>query len=58
MARTGFMETSKTTAALIQGEFFAEPEPEPRVVLAESSVENAERKHDFEAERLVRWFGA
>lgn len=51
-----FMETSKTTAALIQGEFFAEPEP--RVVLAESSAENAERKHDFEAERLARWFGA
>ncbi len=51
-----FMETSKTTAALIQGEFFAEPEP--RVVLAESSAENAERKRDFEAERLARWFGA
>jgi sulfide:quinone oxidoreductase len=50
-----FMETGKSTAALIQGEFFAEPEP--RVELAESSVENARRKHEFEAERLERWFG-
>ena len=50
-----FMETGKTTAAMIQGEFFARPEP--RVVLAESSADNARRKHEFEAERLERWFG-
>ena len=50
-----FMETGKTTAALIQGEFFAQPEP--RVELAASSPENARRKHEFEAERLTRWFG-
>jgi sulfide:quinone oxidoreductase len=51
-----FMETGKATAAMIQGEFFARPEP--RVTLAESSAENARRKHEFEAERLRRWFGA
>jgi sulfide:quinone oxidoreductase len=50
-----FMETGKTTAALIQGEFFATPEP--RVELAASSLENARRKHEFEAVRLARWFG-
>jgi hypothetical protein len=49
------METGKTTAALIEGEFFAAPEP--RVALADSSAENARRKHDFEAQRLARWFG-
>ena len=50
-----FMETGKSTAAMIRGSFFAEPEP--RVELAESSEENARRKHEFESERLERWFG-
>ena len=51
-----FLETGKTTAAMIRGDFFARPEP--RVELAESSAENARLKHEFEAERLRRWFGA
>jgi sulfide:quinone oxidoreductase len=50
-----FMETGKETAAMIQGEFYARPEP--RVALAESTAENARRKHQFESERLARWFG-
>lgn len=51
-----FMETSKSTAALIQGDFYATPEPQ--VELAASSPETARRKHEFEAERLARWFGS
>ena len=50
-----FMETGLETAAMIQGDFFARPEP--RVELAPSSADNARRKHEFEAERLARWFG-
>lgn len=51
-----FMETGKSSAALIQGDFFAQPEPQ--VVLQEPSEAHAEDKHRFEAERLARWFGA
>ncbi len=51
-----FMETSKTTAALIEGEFYAEPAP--RVALQEISEAHAEAKHQFERERLEKWFGA
>lgn len=50
-----YMETGKTTAALIEGDFFVKPEP--RVRLAEPSPEHAEAKHRFETERLTRWFG-
>jgi sulfide:quinone oxidoreductase len=50
-----FMEMGKTTATLIEGDFFAAPEP--RVALGEVSPEHAEAKHRFEAERLQRWFG-
>jgi sulfide:quinone oxidoreductase len=50
-----FMEMGKTSATLIEGEFFAAPEP--RVRLGDVSSKNAEDKHRFEAERLERWFG-
>jgi sulfide:quinone oxidoreductase len=51
-----FMEMGKTEAAMIQGDFFAKPEPD--VQLAEPSAKNLEAKHIFEAERLSRWFGS
>lgn len=50
-----FMEMSKTSAALIEGEFYATPEP--RVVVGDVSPRHAEDKHRFEAERLTAWFG-
>jgi sulfide:quinone oxidoreductase len=50
-----FLEMGKSQAALVDGAFFAEPEP--LVVLAEPSPVHAEEKRRFEAERLERWFG-
>ena len=50
-----FLEMGKSTASLVEGEFFAEPEPS--VVVKEPSASRAEEKHRFEAERLERWFG-
>ena len=50
-----FIEMGKAQAALVEGAFFAEPEPQ--VVLAEPSPLHAEEKRRFEAERLERWFG-
>jgi sulfide:quinone oxidoreductase len=50
-----FIEMGRSTAALVEGQFFAEPEP--LVQLREPSAENAEEKRRFEAERLARWFG-
>jgi sulfide:quinone oxidoreductase len=49
-----FLEMGKGQAALVDGAFFAEPEPQ--VVLAEPSPVHAEEKRRFEAERLARWF--
>jgi sulfide:quinone oxidoreductase len=49
------IEMGRSTAALVEGEFFAEPEPVVR--LREPSADNAEEKRRFEAERLARWFG-
>jgi sulfide:quinone oxidoreductase len=50
-----FIEMGRSTATLVEGDFFAEPEPV--VQLREPSADNAEEKRRFEAERLVRWFG-
>jgi sulfide:quinone oxidoreductase len=50
-----FIEMGRSTATLVEGEFFAEPEPVVR--LREPSADNAEEKRRFEAERLARWFG-
>jgi sulfide:quinone oxidoreductase len=51
-----FVEMGRAKASLVEGEFFAEPEP--NVSLREPSAANAEEKHRFEAERLERWFGS
>jgi sulfide:quinone oxidoreductase len=50
-----FLELSRSSAALIEGEFFARPEP--AVQLREPSRQHAEHKRRFETERLARWFG-
>jgi sulfide:quinone oxidoreductase len=50
-----FLETGRHMAGLIQGDFFAKPEPVVRVVGV--SADNAVAKRQFEAERLTRWFG-
>jgi sulfide:quinone oxidoreductase len=51
-----FIETGKDAAALVEGEFFAKPEP--KVALKEISKVHAEEKRRFESERLARWFGS
>jgi sulfide:quinone oxidoreductase len=51
-----FIEMGRNKASLVEGEFFAEPEPS--VSLRDPSAANAEEKHRFEAERLERWFGS
>ncbi len=50
-----FIEMGPTEATLIEGDFFARPEP--RIQLRAPSAENRARKHGFETERLRRWFG-
>ena len=50
-----FLETGAGTAAMVDGRFFAEPEPDVQLRLP--SAENAAAKRRFEAERLERWFG-
>ncbi len=50
-----YLETGKSTAALIEGEFFATPAP--KVAVRDLSAEHAEAKRRFETERLTRWFG-
>jgi sulfide:quinone oxidoreductase len=51
-----FMEMGKRLAALIEGDFYATPEPQ--VSLREPSSNHAADKHRFESDRLRRWFGA
>jgi len=49
-----FIELGRSSATLIEGEFYAEPEPS--VQIRQPSAANAEEKRRFETERLVRWF--
>ena len=49
-----FVETGRGAAALVEGEFFAQPEP--NVGIREVSAEHAALKRRFEQERLARWF--
>ena len=49
-----FIEMGRSSATLIEGEFYAEPEPS--VQIREPSARNAEEKRRFETERLQRWF--
>ena len=51
-----FLEMGSGEAALIEGDFFAEGEPDVRVV--EGSAEHAREKRAFETERLAAWFGS
>jgi sulfide:quinone oxidoreductase len=51
-----FLEFGAARAALIEGHFYAEPEPQ--VSLRGPAPEHARAKHSFEAERLDGWFGA
>jgi len=50
-----FIEMGPDLATLVEGEFFARPEP--RVGLRDASAVRAREKRAFEAERLQRWFG-
>lgn len=51
-----YLEMGKSAAALIEGEFFARPEPV--VTLGDVSSEHARAKRRFERDRLVDWFGS
>ena len=51
-----FVETGHGSAAMVDGRFFAQPEPD--VQLVPSSPENAVAKRRFESERLESWFGS
>jgi sulfide:quinone oxidoreductase len=50
-----FVELGTGEAAMVEGDFFADPEP--RVELSAESSAHADEKRRFEAERLERWFG-
>lgn len=50
-----FIETGRASAAIVQGEFFATPEP--RIGLGGISADHSAAKRRFESERLERWFG-
>lgn len=51
-----FIELGTESAALVDGDFYAAPEP--RVSIAGPTAEHAAEKRSFERERLERWFGA
>ena len=51
-----FVEMGASEAALLEGNFYARPEPDVRFVGA--SAAHADEKRRFESERLARWFGS
>jgi sulfide:quinone oxidoreductase len=51
-----FLEMGAEDAAMLRGDFFAEPAP--AVQLMPPSAENLAAKHRFETERLERWLGS
>lgn len=51
-----FVETGRDSAALVDGDFFAEPEPDVR--LRPANADHAAAKRRFESERLSDWFGS
>lgn len=51
-----FVEMGKSMATRVEGDFFARPEPQVRVL--DASKSRADEKRRFESERLERWFGA
>jgi hypothetical protein len=50
-----FLETGLRESALIEGDFYAEPEPS--VLVGDVSVAHHDEKVAFERDHLVRWFG-
>jgi sulfide:quinone oxidoreductase len=50
-----FMEVGHGQAALVTGNFLAEPAPE--VTMTEPSTQNLKDKQTFEADHLKAWFG-
>jgi len=50
-----FIEMGPAAAALVDGDFYATPEP--KVSIAEPDAAHAAEKRRFESERLERWFG-
>lgn len=50
-----YMETGRGEAAIIGGDFLAEPKPLIR--LSEMNTDHFASKHEFESSRLKKWFG-
>lgn len=50
-----YVETGRQEAAIIGGDFLAEPKP--AIGLSEMSREHFASKHEFESSRLQKWFG-
>jgi sulfide:quinone oxidoreductase len=50
-----FLEMPGRRVAMVEGNFFAEPQPDVR--LTEASEENFERKQAYERDRLSEWLG-
>jgi len=50
-----FIELGSDLAALVQGDFYATPEP--LVEVTDASAARAAEKYQFEREHLARWFG-
>lgn len=50
-----YVEMGRASAARIDGQFYAEPEPQ--ITFRDPAAANAEEKHRFEQERLAAWFG-
>jgi len=50
-----FIEMGRSVATLVEGDFYARPEP--RVFVQGVAARHSEAKRRFEAERLERWFG-
>lgn len=50
-----YVETGRHEAAIIGGDFLAEPKP--AIGLSEMSREHFASKHEFESSRLQKWFG-
>jgi sulfide:quinone oxidoreductase len=51
-----FVELGTAAAALVEGNWYATPEP--KISIAEPDAAHAAEKRAFESERLERWFGA
>ncbi len=50
-----YVEVGRGLAAVIGGDFFAEPKPD--IALSEMTEQHFADKHEFERSRLEAWFG-